>query len=546
VILLQNNRLLHYRTNKRQSQKNIDFPTSDTVETYGVKGLKYLGAETVIQQGTNIDITQGNKRIDSNWNWEEYIRDDVKVNYEENHKYADQRRGVSAQSAYYNIFGLPRTGFDQHSIDIIRKNPYYLLMETAFCNYLRSITFDVKDGHGEHVDEAYNILKNPNPQEGFWDCFIPMIRDLLAYDSGVIVKTFSRGGWLKELRAYPGPQFWGEIDRTFFDDLSGSDLPNFGGASSTYISNGYITRYWQHTSVGLFIPFKPEEICYFMQYPQSGSIYGSDIMRYFRYHYRYLMSSTVAAGKIMDNGLVTNLVFKHPDIGTIQTLKQRLDATKQVNQGSDNFGKTLHLIGNEDVATVSNTLMDMEWLNGQQFIFKIVMNIFGFPASEFSMDEGNASRSSAYVQRNIMRTRMLATILSLLEDKINREILPFIKGYDKEWNFTFQRSVDLDDLIKETHITNQRASSFSIFVNEGVPPVLALKLAGLGKELTPEERDMLSDEMTAIAEAMGASSTTARYAGDQYNEAFLGYEEKNSVVNDIRMDKSPTGGGDYN
>ena len=509
-------------------------PLAPKNTTFGVEGMPYLGAEL------------HNEYINTRWDWEKYITDDVKTNHEENHKAAQQRRGVAMQSAYYNVFGIPRAGFDQHSIDIIRKNPYYLLMETAFCNYLRSITFDVKDGHGEHVDYAYDLLKYPNPQQGFWDMIIPCVRDLLAYDAGVIVKTFTRGGWLAELRAYPGPQFWAEIDRTYFDDPDGK-LPNLGGAASTFISHGYITRWWQHSSIGLFIPYKPEEICYIMQYPQSESIYGSDIMRYFRYHYRYLMSSTVSAGKIMDNGLVTNLVFKHPDIGTIQTLKQRLDSTKQVNTGADNFGKTLHLIGNEDVTTVSNTLIDMQWLEGQKFIFRIVMNIFGFPASEFSMDENNASRSSAYVARNIMRTRMLATILSLLEDKINREILPYIKGYDRQWQFSFQRSVDLDDLIKETHITNQRASSFSLFVNEGVPAVLALKLAGLGKELTAEERDMLSDQMAAVAEAVGGAQAESegRYFGTEYHQAFMGLNETNSVTNEIRTAKRYDSGDNF-
>lgn len=519
--------LLKITSRFKRNTKPQTIPLSEQPAVYGVEGMPYLGAEL------------RNPHIDSKWNWEDYIMDNVNPKHVENHNASGERRGVSAQSAYYNVFGVPRTGFDQHSIDIIRKNPYYLLMETAFCNYLRSITFDIKDEHGEHVDYAYDLLRYPNPQQGFWDVWIPCIRDTLAYDAGVIVKTFTRSGYLAEMHAYPGPQFWAELDRTFFDD-AGEQLPNFGGAASTFISHGYVVRWWQHTSIGLFIPYKPEEIMYLMQYPQSGSVYGSDILRYFRYHYRYLMSSTVSAGKIMDNGLVTNLVFKHPDIGTIQTLKQRLDATKQVNTGSDNFGKTLHLIGNEDVTTVSNTLMDMEWLNGQQFVFRIVMNLFGFPASEFSMESGGGmSRSSAYVQRNIMRTRMLATILSLLEEKINHEILPYIKGFNKNWVFSFQRSVDLDDLIKETHITNERASSFSIFVNEGVPALLALKLAGLGKELTPEERDMLSDELHAAAEATdGATAHGDRYDGDDYNETFMGYQEKNAVTNSIRAAKT--------
>ena len=473
----------------------------------------------------------------ANWNWDKYFDDNVKIEGGKNQwKYADNRRGISNVSSYYSVFGIPRVNFDKASIDVIRMNPYYLLMESALCNYLRAIDFDVVDGDGEHLDIPYRFLKQPNPQQSFWECMIPCIRDMIAYDAGVLVKTFSYGGYLVELRAYDGTQFRADVDR----ELLPNTYSPYGGSGTTSISHGYIEGWWQYSSVGKWTHYKPQEIVYFMQYPQSTTIYGTDMLKSFRFHFRYLMSTTVAAGKIMDNGLVTNLIMRHPEIGTIQLLKQRLDSNAQVNVGPENFGKTLHLIGSEDVKTINNTLVDMEWLQGQQFIFKVVMNFFGFPASEFSMEDVSTGRAASYVQRNIMRSRTLATVLSNLEEKINLEVLPYMRGYNKNWRFVFQREIDLDDQIKVSHITSTRASAFSMLASQGLPLGLALKFAGFGKELTPEERDSLNDQM--MAAALSANRATpnlnedqaGRYSGSDYEETYMGEMEASQVSNNIR------------
>lgn len=483
-------------------------------------------------------------------NWEDYMNDEVYIRTKQSSRYKDNRRAISPQSPYYNVYGIPREDFDQVAIDIIRKNPYYLLLETAMCNYLRSVTFDVTDNEGEHVDSAYDFLMHPNIQEGFWDVFITMVRDLVAYDAGVIVKDF-KGGYVCSLKSYPGPDFWGKIDRQYFTNgaIGGAQGSNPFG---TMISHGYVIAWYQRAAVNQFIEFMPEEIVYFKQYPKSTSIYGTAPLSQFKYHFGYLIKSTIAGGKIMDNGLNAGLVMKHPDIRSVEVLESRLANVKHANTGADNFGKTLHLIGNEDVSSVSHTLVDMEWIKGQQFIFKVVMNLFGFPASEFSMDDISAGRASMYIARNIMRSRMLATILSNIEDKINREILPHLRGYRKGWKFSFQRSIDLDDQTKSAHIMSTRASGFSMFASQGIPVELSLKLAGFGEELSPSDKEALDrqiesmfgrDGLTPAAQSslIGTSNghkleeqdRAGRYIGnDTYIETDLGYDASTDMKNE--------------
>lgn len=492
--------------------------------------------------------------------WGDYMEDKVYIRTKQDIRYQDKRRGISPQSPYYNAYGIPREDFDQVAIDIIRKNPYYLLLETAMCNYLRGVTFDVTDKDGEHVDVAYELLNHPNPQEGFWDCMLAMVRDLVAYDAGVLVKTFSVGGYVKEIKAYPATEFWGQIDRQYFKIKDGDTLSigysTSGQPVGTMMSHGYVTEWWQRTAVSTFTKYMPEEICYFRQYPKSTSIYGTAPLSQFKYHFGYLIKSTIAGGKIMDNGLNAGLIMTHPSIKNIQVLENRLANLRHDSTGADNFGKTLHLMGDEDVKSVSKTLVDMEWIKGQQFIFKVVMNLFGFPANEFSMDDLSAGRASMYISRNIMRSRMLSTILCNIEDKINHEILPHVQGYRQGWKFAFQRSIDLDDQTKVAHIMSTRASGFSMFAAQGIPVELSLKLAGFGNELTPMEKESLDQQIEVFygrtgriqnegnPEGVGGENNneklreqdrSARYFGNgSYFATDLGYDGASDMKNERR------------
>ena len=464
------------------------------------------------------NITNNSPRINHLY-YNEYLypEDDVHPIRMENDKYADRRRGISSQSPYWGVFGIPRENFDRRAIDIIRVNPYYLLMETALCNYLRGISFDVKDKEGHRVESAYKFLANPNPQQGFWDVFISMVRDLIAYDAGVIVKTYSRGGYCVELHAYSGPDFWGQIDRKEVDDM-----PNNNNAlGKAYVSHGYVTRWWQRLNNGYtYQHYLPEEVCYFKQYPRSQSIYGDAILMSFKYHFRYLISSTVAAGRMMDNGLMPNLVWTHPDIASIEVLQQRLDSADHVNVGADNFGKTLHLLGNETVSTVDNTLADAKWLEGQQFVFKIILNIFGFPASEFSMEDVSTGRAASVVSRNIMKSRMLSTILSNIEDKINREILPELRGYTSDWYFQFDKFVELDDKLKQSRNLIDKCTAANLLTSMGMPLNIALRVAQIGDDLSPEDNAVI-DELIQQGTNNAVDTQMGRYGGQDFEETTI-------------------------
>ena len=67
---------------------------------------------------------------------------------------------------------------------------------------------------------------------------------------------------------------------------------------------------------------------------------------------------------------------------------------------------------------------------GNSIWYRLSPRLVGLPSSEFSMEGGAQSRSTSYIQKDIRKSRVIGTITTLIEDKINREILPRLKGYE--------------------------------------------------------------------------------------------------------------------
>jgi hypothetical protein len=127
--------------------------------------------------------------------------------------------------------------------------------------------------------------------------------------------------------------------------------------------------------------------------------------------------------------------------------------------------------------------------------------MFGFQPSEFMA--GDSSRAAAYVGRNITKSKMLYPFMRFLEIKINKEILPHIEGYKKDWKFRFLKDVDLDDEIKMAQIKATQAQSASIYRQMGLTVESALKVSGAVDDINTVDID--EDMLAAVK--MDAQST---------------------------------------
>jgi len=144
------------------------------------------------------------------------------------------------------------------------------------------------------------------------------------------------------------------------------------------------------------------------------------------------------------------------------TLYERIQQVDAANKGTYKFGSMLHTVSNEKVETLSHKLIDMQWLEGQRFVAQLIWGMWGFPASEFI--ESQTNRATAYVQRNVTKSKMLYPILSYIERKINREVLRYLPGYQPDWKFAFLKDVDLEDHQRIAQINSIKVNTFSQLV----------------------------------------------------------------------------------
>lgn len=415
------------------------------------------------------------------------------------------RRAIHTISNYYNTLGVYRDDFDKNLNDKLARNAYYVLCEKAIMDYMGAAEFKVTDRNGDIAEPAMDFLEAPNPQEDFGSLIKMAIRDTVRYDAGVWVKSFNAGGYLTEMKSYLGTEFWKEQDRVaMIVNMPFSSVVNFDRSSSTYAthwqpaytgwwSHGYVERYWQRSRTGVYVPFQPEELCYFMMYPRSDGIYGTDFLKFLRYQLQYLIDSTKAAGKTFENGLVPSLIWMHENVKNVQQLEQRIREVRMSNQGPNRFGSVLHTVSGEKVESLAQTLLNMQWLEGQKFIAQLIWAMWGFSPAEF-VGEGE-NRATAYVKRNITKSRLLYPIMDHLEKKINREVLPYLKGYKKGWKFLFLRDVDLDDDQKIAQTSSTRASTVAQYLGLGFSASQSMKLAGLGDELKTMDEQSLNDQV---------------------------------------------------
>jgi len=404
------------------------------------------------------------------------IWDEPQVKTEVNTAYDPEamRRAIDPISNYFNTLGVYRTGFVKADNDALAENAIFSMIEKQVCDTLKVMDFEIVNKKGKAQEDAMEWLERPNPQQTFGDILAITTPDIARYDAGTWVKTFNRSGNLIELKPYLGTEFWKEIDRVPI----ATNITAYGLSSDKMIgfwSHGYVQRYWQRSRTGVYISFDPNEICYHSMYKSSGSIYGRDYISHLKWYLQYLIDSTRAAGKTFANGVVPSIVWSHPQIMDRNQLFMRMKEVENENKGSYKFGNILHMVRDEDVKTLSHTLHDMEWVEGQRFIAQMIWAMWGFKAGDFI--EGDSNRATSYIDKLSSKSKGLVPWLRHYETMINQEVLPQLEGYEKGWKFSFIREFDLDDDLKQAQILATKVQAANMMVTMGVSPQDALKIS---------------------------------------------------------------------
>jgi hypothetical protein len=415
-------------------------------------------------------------------NYEPDIKD--ARNWEE---FSEWERAIHPISNYYNTLGIARPYFSKAANDVLATTPYYAICEKSICDYTAALEFGVYDKNNEHCPDMDEFLDYPGPQVTFGDVIKKSLPDITRYDAGCLVKTFDRRGRCVTFDSFLGTEFWKEIDRV----PVGINLGHLPAAKQIgYYSHGHVKRYWQRSRTGVYVSFNPNELAYMSMYPRNDTIYGTDWLSALKAPIQYLIDSTRAAGKTFQNGVVPSLVYKHPQVTDRKQLMQRLADLRQNNQGPLKFGSTLHLVKDEEVETLSHKLHDMEWLEGQKFMAQLVWSMWGFQPQEFVGESAN--RATAYVSRNITKSKMLYPIMKYLEVVFTRDVLPYVDGYKKGMRFKFEIEQDLDDTMKVAETKLAQSQAAKTMFEMGIKNKDAARLAGLTKEHDVVEFDEIS------------------------------------------------------
>ncbi|MFA7120245.1 MAG: hypothetical protein WC277_02080 [Bacilli bacterium] len=430
------------------------------------------------------------------------------------------RRAVHYTNAQLGIQGLVRGDFDKEMNDRLARNAIYALCEKGVMDYFGTAEWEIVNEKGDQQTRAMKALRRPNPHQTLPMVLKETVRDTTRYDAGVMVNSLTADGYLGELRSFHGPDFWIEVDR----DWTGLD-----GIGSQYYgpwSHGMVKRYWQHSRPGIYIPFEPKEICYMMLYPKTDSMYGTDFLSRVRWPLEYLIDSTKSAGMTFANGLAPGAIWKHPDYTSIEELAERELDIELNHLGSENFGGILHLIGNESIESFTPTLHDLEWIEGQKFFTDIVLAMFGFSSSEFF--QGDMNRATAYIGRNITKSRMLYPLQIHFQNMLTAKVLPLMEGWEDDWEFKFCDTVDLDDELKRAQINQTRASTASSYAMLGLSIESALELAEVDDDLrtaVQEDLDALKNQEGTWTDGLPTElppDQAEQYYGDAGGEDYEG------------------------
>ncbi|MFA7020362.1 MAG: phage portal protein [Bacilli bacterium] len=90
--------------------------------------------------------------------------------------------------------------------------------------------------------------------------------------------------------------------------------------------------------------------------------------------------------------------------------------------------------------------------------------------------------NTAYVSRNITKSKMLYPIMKYLEVVFTRDILPYCEGYEKGMRFKFEVEQDLDDTMKVAETKLAQSQAAKTMFEMGIKNRDAARLAGLTKE----------------------------------------------------------------
>lgn len=378
----------------------------------------------------------------------------------------NMRKSVYTEDFYVRpVFGRPRLGIDYAELEPYEDNIIIRMIITHIIDSVCSTGFvvvpieeeeEVSDEMQGAIDEAKKFFEATKWMESWNMTLRRMLPDLLMYDCGVLIKIFGKecyeeDGTLKENNETPPLEMSSRDGRSFLVDCD---------------PYGRILKYWQYSFMNIQstpIAFSKDEIIYIMGRPQSRSVYGVASLQIVKDVMDYLTASIAANRAFWENGMFPGMQIDHPDIVDPDELKARAQLYKETLKGEHNYNTALITSGGTKVTPLQFTNQQNQWLESSEYMQKLVFALFKISPSQLGFTE-QTNRATAIVQSENYKQEGVKTILTLLENYLNREVV--WKYFGEEIKFKFDDSLDLTDKKQQVDIDHIALTDGTITINE--------------------------------------------------------------------------------
>ena len=367
------------------------------------------------------------------------------------------------------------------------KSPYVQMVKAAIKKQIMSIEWDViatdeedETDYSEAIKKTKTFLKYPNRnKQTFWELWGMFMDDVLDLDAGVIVKGRNASGELKELFAYDGAKFLFKTDK-------------YG------IIEGFYQYSFQNPQMKPLL-FEPDEIIYGKVGSNTDHYpYGWSPLQSIQQEVELMIQSTRFNKEFFKNNAVPDGIVSIPT--ELDNLERFQTNWKQQVQGKPH--KLVFHNADASFTPLAMNNKDMEWLEGQKWYFHTIFAAYGLSPQEVGFYE-NSNRSTGESQERVSVKNAIKPYLVLIEEKINREIIPELTGSDDIMFKFFPKDDATEKIEHDQQMAKLNAGVITINemrAGEGLDPVewgdqpMSMFMQDRFMENQPEEKEDARDD----------------------------------------------------
>ncbi len=348
--------------------------------------------------------------------------------------------------------GQPR-GVDIRKLRDLSKSPWVQMVLSTFKKQIYTIPWEVVNADEEDetdrkadIKKVTEFLNNLNDdKQNINDLNSELVTDMGEIDAGCLNYVYSRDSYtFGEVPIYDA---WGRIES---HDI-GLVLKPLGqrtlikvktadGATMLKQVDIYknLLNFWQYSFKHPRqnpTRFEKEEIEYLIMNKKSYSVYGFSPVESIQQVLELLIQGTRYNKDLYTNNAIPDVLIPLPKLTGPELKKLKRKWNNRYRGKPHQIGFVNWVI--ENVFKLSETNKDLEWLNGQQWYFKIAFGVFGVSPTEAGFFE-NSNKSNDEGQERVTVRNALKPYLNLLEKvHTNRTLVEFFKKEDHGLKFKF-------------------------------------------------------------------------------------------------------------